>query len=337
MKRRNIIQCISLLGISLAGTKAAGTKALSAPTKSLKSEFSVSSLSESSAVAASEEAINPEKVYPLGSSDPIQIRIGNGGAGQAGLIEVLATDYVNSKGGGFAVAWYKSDTTVTLEYLKRRIVDIGLVYDAELELQAIREGYATGLSFIFKDHFWIVGPADNNTAQLDESDTAETAFLKIARTGSPTGNPNDGSVFLSRNDRSATNIKEQKIFQSISLNSPFSGQESWYYRMTGDTFPAAAIKLANDSGYYTLTDKGTWLANLENTTNLKPYVQGSDNLDDILLNPCDAIVANTSTGTSEYAMDFLRYLLSPRGQATIAGFKQHDQQLYTPVMLDSQN
>ena len=333
MKRRNIIQGVSLLGMSLAGTKV-----LSAPTsKSLKSEFSVSSLSESSAVAASEEAINPEKVYPLGSSDPIQIKIGNGGAGQAGLIEVLATDYVNFKGGGFAVAWYKSDTTVTLDYLKRRIVDIGLVYDAELELQAIREGYATGLSFVFKDHFWIVGPADNNTAQLDESDTAETAFLKIARTGSSTGNPNDGSVFLSRNDRSATNIKEQKIFQSISLNPAFSGQESWYYRMTGDTFPAAAIKLANDSGYYTLTDKGTWLANLENTTNLKPYVQGSDNLDDILLNPCDAIVANTSTGTSEYAMDFLRYLLSPRGQATIAGFKQHDQQLYTPVLLDSQN
>lgn len=185
-------------------------------------------MSGSFIIAASGEAINPKKVYPLGSGDPIQIRIGNGGAGQAGLIEVLATDYVNSKGGGFAVAWYKSDTTVTLEYLKRRIVDVGLVYDAELELQAIREGYATGLSFVFKDHFWIVGSADNNLAQLDEGDTAETAFLKIARTGSPIGSPEDGSVFLSRNDRSAANIKEQKIFQSLGLNPAFTGQEIWY-------------------------------------------------------------------------------------------------------------
>lgn len=333
MKRRNILQCLTLLGISLTGTRV-----LSAPTsKTLRSEINTSPLTKSFVVAASEEAINPEKVYPLGSSDPIKIRIGNGGAGQAGLIEVLATDYVNSKGGGFAVAWYKSDTTVTLEYMKRQIVDVGLVYDAELELQAIREGYAAALSFIFKDHFWIVGPADNNTAQLDESDTAETAFLKIARTGSSTGNPDDGSVFLSRNDRSATNIKEQKIFQSVSLAPPFTGEESWYYRMTGDTFPAAAIKLANDSGYYTLTDKGTWLANLENTTNLKPYVQGSDNLDDILLNPCDALVGNTPDGASKRAMDFVRYLLSPRGQAAIADFKQHDQQLYTPVLLDPGN
>lgn len=332
MKRRNVLQCISLLSLPLAGTKV-----LSAPTSTtLRSEFSASSLPEASVVARSEEAINPEKIYPLGSRDPVKIRIGNGGAGQAGLIEVLATDYVKFKGGGFAVAWYKSDTTVTLEYLKRRIVDVGLVYDAELELQAVREGYATALSFVFKDHFWIVGPADNNSAQLDERDTAETAFLKIARTGSSTGNPNNGSVFLSRNDRSATNIKEQKIFQSVSLNPPFSGQESWYHKMTGDTFPAAAIKLANDSGYYTLTDKGTWLANLENTTRLKPYVQGSDKLDDVLLNPCDVLLANTPTGTSEQAMDFLRYLLSPRGQATIASFKKHDLQLYTPVLLNSQ-
>ncbi|OKH56772.1 hypothetical protein NIES2130_23455 [Scytonema sp. HK-05] len=292
-------------------------------------------MTKSLIVAQSEQAISPEQVYPLGSSEPIQIRIGNGGAGQAGLIEFLAKDYVNFKGGGFTVAWYKSDTTVTLEYLKRRIVDIGLVYDAQLELQAVREGYATALSFIFKDHFWIVGPTNNNSAQLSESDTAQSAFLKIAQTGSPTGSPNDGSVFLSRNDLSATNLKEQKIFQSISLNPPFSGQESWYFKMTGDTFPAAAIKLANDSGYYTLTDKGTWLANLKNTTNLTPYVQGSDRLDDILLNPCDALLANTPTGVSEQAMDFLRYLLSPRGQATIASFKQNDQQLYTPVLLDS--
>lgn len=333
MKRRNILQSVSLLGMSLVGTKA-----LSAPTsKPLDSKFSPESLTKSFTVAQSEPAIYPEQVYPIGSNYPIRIRIGNGGAGQAGLIEVLAKDYVNFKGGCFTVAWYKSDTTVTLEYLKRRIVDIGLVYDAELELQAVREGYATALSFIFKDHFWIVGPADNNSAQLDESDTAQTAFLKIARTGSLTGNANDGSVFLSRNDLSATNLKEQKIFQSISLNPPFSGQESWYFKMTGDTFPAAAIKLANDSGYYTLTDKGTWLANLGNTTNLKPYVKGSDNLDDILLNPCDALIANTPTGVSEQARDFLTYLLSPRGQAIIANFKRNGEQLYTPVMLNSQN
>jgi ABC-type tungstate transport system permease subunit len=331
MKRRNILQCLSLLSVSLAGTRV-----FSAPaSKASSPEVPASPLTASPLIADSHDTIKPEQVYPLGSRDPVQIRVGNGGAGQAGLVEVLATDYVNFKGGGFAVAWYKSDTTVTLDYLKRRIVDVGLVYDAQLELQAVREGYATGLSFVFKDHFWIVGPADNNSAQLDESDTAETAFLKIAKTGSPTGNPSDGSVFLSRNDRSATHIKEQKIFQSVSLNPPFSGQEKWYYKMTGDTFPAAAIKLANDSGYYTLTDKGTWLANLENTNRLKPYVQGSDELDDVLLNPCDVLLANTPTGTSEEAMDFLRYLLSPRGQAVIADFKKHDQQLYTPVLLNS--
>ncbi len=160
MKRRNVLQCISLVGVSLAGTKV-----LSAPTsKTLRSEFSGSSLTESSFLAASEEAIKPEKIYPLGSGDSIRIRIGNGGAGQAGLIEVLATDYVKFKGGGFAVAWYKSDTTVTLDYLKRGIVDVGLVYDGELELQAVREGYATALSFVFKDHFWIV--AQQITIQL---------------------------------------------------------------------------------------------------------------------------------------------------------------------------
>jgi hypothetical protein len=54
----------------------------------------------------------PERVY--GDAENVVLRIGNGGAGQAGLVEVLSNAYISSHSGsgkpGLGVAWYKSDT-----------------------------------------------------------------------------------------------------------------------------------------------------------------------------------------------------------------------------------
>lgn len=60
--------------------------------------------------------------------------------------------------------------------------------------------------------------------------------------------------FLSRYDRSATNIKESLIWASIG-QCPWVDAE-WYHRFPA--FPYEALGEAARGGMYTLMDRGTW-------------------------------------------------------------------------------
>ncbi len=271
-------------------------------------------------------AIEPADVY--GDAGDILLRVGNGGAGQAGLVKALADAYIASRVQGgqtpFRVAWYKSDTTVTLGYLKDGTIDVGLTYNAAAEAIAVADGYANAYAYAFRDHFCIVGPKAN-PAGLVAGEDALTAFQRLYTAAEATTTP--ATRFLSRFDKSATNIKESALWTAIGQvpwGIPYS---TWYHVFL--QFPIQALEAAATLGQYTLTDWGTWLST-DVSDSLVIYRKGSDAPDDLLLNPCRAL-ASTRTGATAEAMakDFIAWMVSEAGQGVITGFQKNGQPLYS--------
>ncbi len=261
----------------------------------------------------------PKEIYgPQGEA--IAIRIGNGGAGPTGILRALAEDYIKGRHGNFTIAWYQDISHNTLKQLQRGVIDIALVYEKKEADAAMQAGWATHYTPIFNDHFLIVGPK-NNPAKLDKNDTAESAFAKIAGQGKAASR----AMFLSRDDHSGTNVKEQTIWQSLGLK-PWEDKSSWYY--TFHVFPKDALIEADKKALYTITDRGTWLPNAKDLQNTVIYVQGGKTL----LNPCFAL---TGKHPSPAAIGFLHYLHSDRAQQLIAAFgkaRYDGQALFTRAM-----
>jgi tungstate transport system substrate-binding protein len=88
----------------------------------------------------------------------------------------------------------------------------------------------------------------------------------------------------------------------------------------GDT-----LNFANETGAYTLTDRGTYLSMQDNLSNLAVMVGGSsidENQDSSLYNPYGVIPVNPDKGNInfELAESFVEWLTSVGTQQVIAGF-----------------
>ena len=262
----------------------------------------------------------PKEIY--GNADNIKIRIGNGGGGQTGLLRALAEDYLKISGKKYGIAWYQDISINALKQLKLGTVDIAMVYERQQAAEAEREGWATHHTPVFNDHFLIVGPR-RNPADLDESDSPQVVFTKIAELGEKKSQKSQ-PVFLSRDDYSGTNIKEKSIWMVEGFK-PWIGDKSWYLKYP--TFPKDALLYAGRKGLYTITDRGTWLSNINEITDSKIFISGGKSL----LNPCFALLGKKP---SKETIAFLQYLKSDHAQQLIAGFgkeKYNGQALFTPA------
>jgi ABC-type tungstate transport system permease subunit len=264
-----------------------------------------SSISFAQGVDSRLVSAEPKEVYSAPSE--IKVRIGNGGAGPTGILRALAEDYFSLTHKKMSIAWYQDISTNTLKQLKAGNIDIALVYEPKEVKKYLSKKWATGGMRIFNDHFIIVGP-DSNPAGLTAQDTPAEAFLKIAHYASV--HPSNGKMlFLSRNDQSGTNQKEQLIWLQNNLK-PWRNA-SWYKKFS--VFPSDALLEADKYSLYTLTDYGTWLSNFNRIRNSKIYVSGGKDLN----NACYALLKEHP---SPEAKAFLHYLLSPRAQKVIADF-----------------
>lgn len=264
-------------------------------------------------------SLEPKEIYKSVVSAKIVIKIGNGGAGPTGIIRALAEGYLQESGVKYAIAWYQDISPNTLKQLKNGVIDIALVYEKEQGNQAMKEGWATNYTPIFNDHFLIVGPKKNE-AKLNRKDFVTDAFTKIAELGKGSAVP----TFLSRDDNSGTNVKEQSIWNSIKMQ-PWQDKSVWYVK--SHVFPQAALLQAEKESLYTLTDWGTWLSNKDKLRNLKIYVRGGE----MLVNPCFALLGSDP---SKEALDFLKYLKSPGAQFVVSEFGKNQYEgfaLFTPA------
>ncbi|KAH6880789.1 hypothetical protein B0T10DRAFT_411712 [Thelonectria olida] len=282
-------------------------------------------------LATAVAAVSPEKVY--GKSGNMTLRIANGGAGQSGLIGVLADAYINDRVADgakpFKVGWYKSDTTYSIQYLQSGDVDVGITYNEAAEKNAIQQGIAKDPSYYaFRDHFLLVGPP-SNPANLSKTDDILSIFagLHEAAQGEPTEPP---VRFLSRYDKSATNIKETLLWAGVGQVPWATACSPWYHQYIA--FPIQALIAAIKLEEYTITDRGTILSiDKELREKTVIYKAGSDKPDDLLLNPAHLLVGEKAPNPKE-AETFAKWVVSKKGQAVITGFKKDGEQLYTGAL-----
>lgn len=268
-------------------------------------------------------SLDPKETYQPPSSHPPcsfpAIRLGNGGAGPTGLLRALASAYHASfpkATPARTIEWYQNISPLTLRALSVGALDITLTYERDQEVSAIEAGWAdsrTGAALIFNDHFLLVGPS-SDPAGLREIRAAgvQAAFRRLGEyaDGLPLALQSKG-VFISRNDESATNLKEREIWAAAGVQVP----APWYIR--NSIFPIDALKQATEEGLYLLTDHGSWTT-LRNEIGacMAVYACGGD----ILRNQCCALIRKAADQGVLNFLSWLRDEGSYGGQVIIEAF-----------------
>lgn len=277
------------------------------------------------------------------NSGPVRLRISNGGAGLSGLVGALANAFITymvdetKREEPFVIQWVKGDTTETIGYLGTGQADVGITYNKAAECQAMSDGVAARRVYGFRDHFYLAGPPTNPAGlkkyeKGGQNENVLTQIQKIVRTGN-NATQDPPTRFLSRYDKSATNIKDSELFIAIGQVPWGLAYSKWYHQYT--MYPIDALKAAALLGEYTITDRGTWLSTPANFTKmLVRYNEGEDDpaqsivgepegSADPLLNPAFFL---TSTKICEnnkrLADDFLNWVVhGDLGQKVVEDFR----------------
>jgi tungstate transport system substrate-binding protein len=209
-------------------------------------------------------------------------------------------------------------------------VDIILVHARAREDQFVADGFGTERFDVMYNDFVIVGP-ENDPAGISGMALAADALTQIAASE---------SSFASRGDDSGTNIKELSLWESAGIT-PDSSID-WYNALgqgMGDT-----LLFSEETGSYTITDRGTFLSMQGNLPNLVILVGGTsidENQDSALFNPYGVIPINPDIigGDDALAYEFVEWLTSIETQQTISefGVEEYGQPLFYPDSAEWRN
>lgn len=226
----------------------------------------------------------------------------------------------------FRIAWYTTDTFYSIQALGQGVVDVAITYSEVFEQIAIDQGQATDPSYyLWRDHFLLVGPKSNPANLSTEDDiSAQFTDLLIAAQNTSSATP---TRFLTRYDKSATNIKESQQWINIGQTPWSTAYSTWYHQYIG--FPLQALTAAIQLGEYTLTDRGTFLTlGSELTDQIEIYKAATDDLCDPLLNPAHMLVGSQAQDP-DLATAFAEWCIGPNGQEVISTFEKQGEALYT--------
>jgi len=192
--------------------------------------------------------------------------------------------------------------------------DVVLAHSPKAEEDFMTAGNGESRLVVMHNDFIIVGPA-GDPAGIKGASNAADAFKKIATAE---------GLFLSRGDQSGTNTKELSLWTSAGIQP--SG--AWYQE-TGSGM-GATLNVASEKQGYTLSDRGTYLAQKKNL-DLDLLVEG----DKALFNQYHVIVVDPnkhSNVNAKGARAFASWITSPEVQKTIGefGVKDYGQQLFIP-------
>ena len=181
--------------------------------------------------------------------------------------------------------------------------DVLLVHSPDAEKTMVAAGDGIERTLVMHNDFVIVGPSAD-PAGVKSAATAGDAMKAIAA---------KGATFISRGDNSGTNALELKLWKNVSIDP--TGQ-SWY-QSTGQGM-GATLQVASQKAAYTISDRGTYLAQQKNI-DLEILSQG----DPSLLNVYHVIVVNPDKHSKVNAVGaraFAAYVVRPDVQALIADF-----------------
>lgn len=193
--------------------------------------------------------------------------------------------------------------------------DVLLVHAKASEEKFVAEGYGTLRSDLMYNDFVLVGP-ESDPAGLRQATDVIDALTRIQQSG---------AKFASRADDSGTHKKERSLWQAAGID-PEVGSGVWYME-TGSGM-GATLNTGIGLGAYVMTDRATWIkfGNKQDTTLL---FEG----DASLFNQYGVIPVNPDKCPSvnaRAAQVFTDWLLSDRGQATIAAYQVGGKPLFFP-------
>ena len=207
---------------------------------------------------------------------------------------------------------------------RRGDADVILVHAASKEQAFVDEGYGLARFPVMFNDFILVGPP-GDPAKIAGVGQAAEALERIAAAAAP---------FASRGDDSGTHARERALWQTAGLQ---PDPEAGWYLSLGQGM-AATLQFADEAGAYTLTDRGTFMAQRAQLEHLELMVGGdsiSENADPALMNPYSVIPVNPEENggiQDDLAQKFIDWLLSLDTQERIAvfGIDQFGQPLFFP-------
>ncbi len=218
-------------------------------------------------------------------------------------------------------------------------VDVIFVHAKSREEKFVSDGFGTKRYAVMHNDFIILGPAED-PAKIKGMTDAAAALKKIAAAK---------ALFISRGDDSGTHTKEQALWKAsgltideqtktivkkgkkrdISFVHP-AGSEKWYLSIGQGM--GKTLTFADEKQAYTLADRGTYIKykfGRDVPIELKPLCEGDANL----ANPYGVIPINPQKHKhvrAELADQFAQWLVSEKGQKTIADYRLHGKQLFYP-------
>ncbi|MDH4393653.1 MAG: substrate-binding domain-containing protein [Aquabacterium sp.] len=215
-------------------------------------------------------------------------------------------------------------TGQALDTGRRGDADIVFVHDQAAEEKFVAEGFGVKRLPVMYNDFVLIGPAADPAKVRGKGITA--ALQKLAASPAP---------FISRGDKSGTHAAELRHWKAAGTDIaaatpaggvPSAGRPAGYKECGCGMGPA--LNIAASTGAYVLADRGTWL-NFRNRADLAVLVEG----DTRLFNQYGVMVVNPAKHPHvklALAQGFADWVVSPAGQASIAGYKIGGEQLFFP-------
>jgi tungstate transport system substrate-binding protein len=232
---------------------------------------------------------------------------------QSGLFGYLLPRFTEATGIGVKVV--AVGTGQALDIGRRGDADVVFVHDHVAEDKFMSEGQCVKRYDVMYNDFIIVGPKTDPAHISGDKDVAD-ALRKIATAKAP---------FISRGDRSGTHEAELRLWKIAGVDVA-AAKGDWYREIGQGMGPA--LNMASSSSAYLLSDRGTWLS-FKNKGDLAVLTEG----DKRLFNQYGVMLVNPEKHPTVKAKDgqaFVDWLISSKGQETIAGYKVGGEQLFFP-------
>jgi tungstate transport system substrate-binding protein len=230
----------------------------------------------------------------------------------SGLLDVLVPQFEEES--GYEVKVIAVGSGQALRLGEEGEADVILAHSPKAEEEFVAAGFGVERQAVMHNDFVIVGPADDPAGVKGTGDAA-AALAAIEASG---------ETFVSRGDESGTHTKELSLWESAGVEP--SGD---WYTETGQGM-GATLGITNDRQGYTLTDRGTFLAQ-EDSLDLEIVSEG----DPALFNNYHVMVVNPekhSDVNADGARAFAAFVTSPGTQVTIGSFgaAEYGESLFVP-------
>ncbi|HEU5287441.1 MAG TPA: substrate-binding domain-containing protein [Candidatus Limnocylindria bacterium] len=218
-----------------------------------------------------------------------------------GLLDVLVPDF--ERRSGWKVKLVVGGSGQILTQASRGDLDVILTHSPPDEEAFVRSGNASERRLVMHNDFVILGPASDPARVKGAAVTDALRRIYDA-----------GASFVSRGDRSGTNVKELALWRDAGRDPK---GRPWY--LESGTGQLQNLQLAVARTAYTLSDRGTWLANRDKLPGLAVLVERGPALLNVyhvtLLDP-----AKFPKVEQRGAKAFADYLTGRDGQALIASY-----------------